>query len=258
MEKWENSGLVIQWFFGILFFIFLLVFLMVLLVRENFRKIEYAKIEEEKMKLLHQKSLMETNIIVQEKERTRIAADIHDELIGKLAVIQLKNKTGDLENEVNGLLKHAINIARKISHDLSLPMIEYMPLNELIENIIIPWRRHYNVNYIQDIHDDVSLSYNVKAQLTRVVQELLVNINKHSGAGNIFIHLRQTNKRLSLIVADDGTGFDVKANENGLGQKNIEFRIDQINGRYKVRSGKSRGTSYIFLADINSIEHERN
>lgn len=140
MEKWENSGMIAQGIWIILIFVFILVFSILLLVRENFQRITRVRLEEEKMKLEYQQKLLETNILVQEQERTRIAADIHDILIGKLTVLKIKNEIAYDQKETDDLIKDSISMARRISHDLSLPLIEYKNLSDLISELITPWK----------------------------------------------------------------------------------------------------------------------
>lgn len=249
MEKWENSGMIAQGIWIVLIFVFILVFSILLLVRENFQRIARVRLEEEKMKLEHHQKLLETNIIVQEQERTRIAADIHDILIGKLTVLKIKNEIAYDQKESDDLIKDSIAMARRISHDLSLPLIEYKNLSDLISELITPWKSIFFINFKRDVRNDVALSENVKIQLTRILQELITNMVKHAEAEKINIHFRHTEKWLFLKVQDDGKGFDLSSNSKGLGLKNIEFRMEFIQGKYKLKSKIGKGTTYIFMLD---------
>ena len=121
MENWEGSGMIAKGIGIILLFVFILVLALVLLIRENFQRIARVKLEEDKVRLEHKQKLLEANVQVQEQERTRIAADIHDILIGKLTVLKIKNEIGYEELESNKLIKECITVARQLSHDLSLP-----------------------------------------------------------------------------------------------------------------------------------------
>jgi len=252
MEKWENSGMIAQGIWIILIFVFILVFSILLLVRENFQRISRAKLEEEKIQLEHQQKLLETNIVVQEQERIRIAADIHDILIGKLTVLKIKNEIAYDQKEIDELVKDCVGVARRISHDLSLPLIEYKDLPELIAELVAPWRTIFKINFKRDIRIQPTLSENVKIQLTRILQELITNMVKHAEATTISIHLRHTEKWLFLRIEDNGKGFEMSSNSKGLGLKNIEFRMNYIKGFYKLKSKVGIGTSYIF--SLNKTE----
>lgn len=259
MEKWENSGMIAQGIWIILIFVFILAFSIILLVRENFQRITRVKLEEEKVKLEHQQKLLETNILVQEKERTRIAADIHDILIGKLTVLKIKNEIAYDQKETDELIKDSIAVARRISHDLSLPMLEYTDLDHLILELIKPWKLVFTINLKRDNRSATLFSNNVKIQFTRILQELITNIVKHAEANTIDIHLRHTDKWLFLSIKDNGKGFKMQNNSKGLGLKNIEFRMEFIKGNYKQKSQEGKGTSYLFALNQSEFgENEQN
>lgn len=238
--------MVAQGIWIILIFVFILVFAMILLARENFQRIARARFEEDKVRLEHQQKLLEANIEVQELERTRIAADIHDILIGKLTVLKIKNEIGYDSHESDTLIKECISVARRISHDLSLPMLEYSSLDELISEIMSPYKAVFDIKFKRDIRGSHVLLDAVKIQLTRIVQELVTNIVKHASASKIDIHLRHSDGWLFLGVKDDGKGFEISESAKGLGLKNIEFRIEYIKGKFRVRSSRGKGTSYLF------------
>ncbi|WP_158611930.1 sensor histidine kinase [Flavobacterium macacae] len=238
----------------ILLFVFILVLALVLLIRENFQRIARVKLEEDKVRLEHKQKLLEANVQVQEQERTRIAADIHDILIGKLTVLKIKNEIGYEELESNKLIKECITVARQLSHDLSLPMLKYASLEELISEILVPWKSVFSIQFRTDIRSDAALSDTVKIQLTRIIQELITNIVKHAEATEIVIHLRHTEKILLLHLYDNGIGFDTNGKAKGLGIKNIEFRTDYINAHYKMRSAPGKGTSYLIVLKESEFE----
>ncbi|RRJ91353.1 hypothetical protein EG849_08140 [Flavobacterium macacae] len=254
MENWEGSGMIAKGIGIILLFVFILVLALVLLIRENFQRIARVKLEEDKVRLEHKQKLLEANVQVQEQERTRIAADIHDILIGKLTVLKIKNEIGYEELESNKLIKECITVARQLSHDLSLPMLKYASLEELISEILVPWKSVFSIQFRTDIRSDAALSDTVKIQLTRIIQELITNIVKHAEATEIVIHLRHTEKILLLHLYDNGIGFDTNGKAKGLGIKNIEFRTDYINAHYKMRSAPGKGTSYLIVLKESEFE----
>lgn len=254
MENWEGSGMIAKGIGIILLFVFILVLALVLLIRENFQRIARVKLEEDKVRLEHKQKLLEANVQVQEQERTRIAADIHDILIGKLTVLKIKNEIGYEELESNKLIKECITVARQLSHDLSLPMLRYASLEELISEILVPWKSVFSIQFRTDIRSDAALSDTVKIQLTRIIQELITNIVKHAAATEIGIQLRHTEKILLLHLYDNGIGFDTNGKAKGLGIKNIEFRTDYINAHYKMRSAPGKGTSYLIVLKESEFE----
>src|SRR5688572_19170020 len=93
MEKWLDPKTVAIWILVVLAVIAILAVSFVKLVRINFKRMVENKLKESRMQLEYQKNLLESGIVVQEQERKRIAADLHDSLIGKLTILRLKNQT---------------------------------------------------------------------------------------------------------------------------------------------------------------------
>ena len=247
MEKWQDPETLALWFGIIIFFVLALVVSIILLVRFNYQKIIKRQEEQAAIDLDHQRQLLETSIAAQEKERDRIAADLHDGLIGKLTAMRLKHQIDNNKDELDKMISDSIVVARRITHDLSPPLIEHTPLSELIKDLADPWNNKFELTYKKDIRENFELSPKFKTQLTRIVQEILTNISKHAEATKIEIHLRQTANLLALYIADNGKGIDMDKMKRGLGLKNIESRVQYVRGTYKVRSKKNLRTSFIFL-----------
>jgi signal transduction histidine kinase len=251
MEKWLDPKTVAIWILVVLSVITLLAVSFVKLVRINFKRIVENKLRESNMQLKYQKDLLESGIIVQEQERTRIAADLHDSLIGKLTVLRLKNQSEYSYEQIDLLLGETINEARRISHDLSPPMLEFIDMDELIEDMIAPWQKHLQIRLYKKVVHAVSVNQNLKIQIARIVQELVVNIHKHSGASIALISLRLSSKYVALIVSDNGRGFDINEAKKGIGLKNIELRMLYLGGSYKIKSGKKGSTIIIAVNHLN-------
>src|SRR5690606_8057756 len=94
MEKWLDPQTIAIWIVIVLAIILIFVFSFIKLVRIHFKRIVENKMREAQLKLEHQEKLLETGILAQEQERVRIAADLHDSLIGKLTVLRIKNQSG--------------------------------------------------------------------------------------------------------------------------------------------------------------------
>lgn len=246
MEEWQKSETIALWLLiGILFLVLLLIFIIVL-TRIMFKKTILRKAAEAKLKLEYQQSLLNATIKTQEKERKRIAADLHDALISKLTVLKIK----EINNVSEELIDESIEIARRISHDLSPPLIEYSSLTELIQESVDPWKQQMTVYYKMDIRKDINFTNDFKIQFIRVVQEVLTNISKHAKANELHVHLRQSVNGLALIIRDTGVGFLVDKKSKGLGLQNIETRIQYLNGICKLKSEVGKGTTNLFLFNL--------
>lgn len=252
MEKWQDPETLALWFGIVIVFVLLLVTSIIILVRINYEKILKRNTEEATTKIRHQRELLETNIQIQEKERDRIAADLHDSLIGKLTAIRLKSQMNDDKKEIDDMMGETIIEARRITHDLSPPLIEHTPINEILQELIKPWKAVYKISNWVDLRADFDLTPRDKIQLTRIFQEILTNITKHAEATQINFHIRQTEGLLVLKLSDNGKGIDVEKVKRGLGLKSIESRVQYIKGKYKVRSIPKKTTSFLFLITHNN------
>lgn len=248
MEKWLDPQTITLWIIIVLAVITLLAVSFVKLVRINFKRMIETRLNESRLQLEYQRNLLESGLIVQEQERTRIAADLHDSLISKLTVIRLKNQSEYNSEQIDILLGETLDEARRISHDLSPPMLEFIEAEELLEDIIAPWKKHFQILFYTNITTQETLNQNLKIQIARVLQEALINIHKHSGATHVYVHVRISNKHLMLIIADNGNGFDVNQAKKGIGLKNIELRMHYLRGLHKIKSG-AKGSKVIIAVN---------
>lgn len=244
MENFEESIAPIKWILGnLLLFLGLLVFI-ALLVRKYVQRIK----EESKIKLNHQKVLLETSIEIQERERNRIAAEIHDNLIAQLYQVKLLNN----EKELGSYITKSIQTARNISHELSPPLIENHTLEEILEAFLFPLHREYTINFFKKNTEGIVFDNTVKLHLFRIFQEVITNIQKHAHTEKINISLKITIDYVLLIMEDFGIGFQPKEIKKGLGTKNIELRAKQIHATYKFKPNSPQGSKFILVYDYTT------
>ncbi|MDY8138128.1 sensor histidine kinase [Aquimarina sp. 2201CG5-10] len=253
MQEWQKPETITLWIVIIVSFLLLLLTFIIVLVRAFFQKIAKTQIAEAKTKLEYQQNLLENTIKTQEKERERIAKDLHDALIGKLTVLKMQQEINQENQEFTSLIQESITVARNISHDLSPPLLEYTPLDDLIKDLLDPWKKNIPIDDRYDIRGNDSHTNDLKIQLTRIIQELLTNITKHANATIINLHLRSTNSTISLFVEDNGKGFIVENKHKGLGLTNIETRVQYLKGHYRLKSKVNQGTSFLFLFKNNML-----
>ena len=255
MEEWQDPKMIAVWFLIVLMFIILLIISIIVLVRFNLNRIIDAKMKASKIELEHQQALLKTSIQVQERERDRIAADLHDALIGNLVAIGLMNQVEHEQSALDDLIQSSIQTARRISHDLSPPLIDHTNLSDLIHDKTIPWEKSNAITYYSDVRYEGTVSSEVKIQLIRIVQELMNNIYKHAEATETLIHLRLTDQFLCLRIKENGKGFDTTKHKSGLGLKNIEMRVQYLNGKFKLKSKKQKGSSILIIIHSSKFNH---
>lgn len=247
MEKWQDSHVIAAWITLAVLFIVVLVGFIILFVYLSLRRMIRTRLKEASDRLAYEKGLLETSIVTQERERRRIAADLHDELIGKLLAAQLQNMLPDQQQQLDELLADSIAVARRVSHDLSPPMSGQVPLYDHIREILAPWKQVMAIDFRCDARAAGDLPDQAKIQLMRVAQEWTSNIVKHARATHVSVHYRHTDRLLALLIRDNGKGFDTNVSPGGLGMKNIEMRMHYLGGSYRLRSAAGKGTSALFV-----------
>ncbi|MBE99978.1 sensor histidine kinase [Flavobacterium coralii] len=256
MEKWQDPETLAIWIAILLVLVFTIILFVVKIMHTGYKRMVQANLRQAQMQLEHQKKLTETSLQAQEKERTRIASDLHDSLIGKLTVIRMKSQLGLPLTDIDSLLGESITDARRISHDLTPPLLEQTDIADLIENIIDPWRQKMDIVFYTDIRSRHNFAASSKIQLVRVVQELITNIVKHAEATAVAVHLRITAQNCMLRVQDNGKGFDTSILKKGLGLHSLEMRMQYLSASYKVKSKPGNGTRTVIVCPYKNESDE--
>ncbi|RPH33039.1 MAG: tetratricopeptide repeat protein [Bacteroidales bacterium] len=228
------------------------------------------KINEQKIKeLLKDQELKSMSAMLegQEGERKRIAQDLHDRLGSMLSMVKLHFKSVEeniqalrennmvMYSKANNLLDEACEEVRKIANDLISGVLNKFGLIPALNNLkeSIEATGQLKIEVFNFGFDENRLEYNIEINLYRIIQELISNILKHSKASEVSIQLLKKEKRLNIVVEDNGIGFDVNQikNKKGIGLRNIESRVDTLNGELNIDTGKGAGTTITIEIPIN-------
>jgi two-component system, NarL family, sensor histidine kinase UhpB len=215
---------------------------------------ERILLEEElnEQRLSRQKQITEAVILAQEKERTEIGKELHDNVNQILGASNLYINTAmtddDMRQELlersTELVSNAINEIRKISKSLITPGLREIGLIDSIEDIIEDLRRTKErlvINLdLQNISEE-QIEDRRKLTLFRIVQEQLNNIVKHARATRVWIRLSVEGDHIVLTVGDNGVGFDVSRHRKGVGITNIISRAELFNGKVEIQSAQGEG-----------------
>jgi signal transduction histidine kinase len=203
-------------------------------------------------RLLHQRLELENQQAI-EKERTRIATDMHDELGAGLSRIKFLSETIGIKKQQQLPIEEEITGIRRYSHEMIDKMGEIVwALNERNDSLsdLLSYTRSYAAEYLLQAgircrveapaempSSFVSGEFRRNVYLT--IKEALHNIVKHAQAEQVSIHISvQPGKNLLVIIADDGIGFDpnnIRPFANGL--HNMERRIADIGGSLFISTG---------------------
>ena len=196
-------------------------------------------------------------INAQEKERSRLAAEIHDDFSQRLALLALglenaEETIGTSPNEavkqVHSLLNSASEIGadlHTLSHRLHSSTLEALGLVPGVSALCKEFTNQQGIE-IDFLPEDIprAVHPNVALCLFRIVQEGLRNLKRHSGASKAQVRLRRVGDKLVVSVCDKGVGFDVRhlGDKEGLGIRSMEERAYLLGGRFEVHSAPGKGT----------------
>jgi signal transduction histidine kinase len=208
----------------------------------------------------HEREILALNerlMKAQEQERTRIAGELHDGVMQEMLAVtmMLGSAKRRIPDDVEG--KAVIDKAqekliqlgtdlRQLSHELHPPMLQEMGLPGAVTSYCEAFGASSGIPISCDADETVrDLSRGAALALFRILQEALGNAAKHAHAKQISVRLTRSNDVVSLLVSDDGVGFDRSrlGTSRGLGLITIRERAGQLNGTFDVDSAPGRGTT---------------
>ncbi len=230
------------------------IFLFVIIYQRRMIKLQLAlrKVQDEK-----QRQLMKAVFDTQEGERSRLAEDLHDSVGQVLSAIKMNlHRLDKLQNQgvqdainqhqildnTKKLLDECLVEIRNIIKNILPPVLTDFGLSEALENLakkvaqdtgleVVFYAEKSNERYKKEI----------EVMIYRIVQELFNNAIKHAGASKIELSLTNFSSALILKFKDNGVGFNREQITHGLGLKNIESRIQLMEGTFSLTANP--GTS---------------
>jgi PAS domain S-box-containing protein len=197
-------------------------------------------------------------IDAQEKERSRIARELHDDICQRLALLSMEIEQAarfsnaspaEIKRNLEEVRTHCGEIAgdvQSLSHQLHSSKLDYLGIVSAIRGFCNEFSRQHAVsveftenNVPRHVPKDISLC------LFRVAQEALHNALKHSGVTEFSVELTATADEILLVVSDSGSGFDVEdaKRDRGLGLVSMQERVHLVNGVLFVESSRGTGSS---------------
>ncbi len=209
-----------------------------------------AFLEGEKNK--YRKKLLDASVEAEEKERKRIARELHDGVAQQLSGLkmawqvisrQLQGEDKDKLNDITKTLDETADDVRNISHQMMPKVLSENGLILAIEDMLAKSLKYTEVDYKFE-HFALEERYDEKIELSlyRICQELINNVIKHSGANFVSVQLLKNKNYLILILEDNGKGIKSGSNASGMGLLNIASRIDTVSGEINYEPGPESGT----------------
>jgi signal transduction histidine kinase len=218
------------------------------------------------------KALASQLTIAEERERRRIAADLHDHVGQSLAFARIQlaaaRKSTSLEkrnailDDTSETLLHTIQDTKNLIFELSAPSMNEIGLGAAISEWLeeqIGRRYGLKTEFIDEIDESLrkTLDDNVRAILFRNVRELLTNVVKHAHANQVCVSMGQADAFLKIVVQDDGVGFDYSSefqgvkSESGFGLFSIQERMSDLSGSLEIVSEPGKGCKAILKVPMD-------
>ena len=205
--------------------------------------------------------------LTEERERRRLATDLHDHIGQALALSKIKlgvlQKTVIVENQANSLgevrelIEQMIQDTRSLTFELSLPVLYELGFEAAVEWYAKHVRAQHGIKV--DVQQDmlpIPMDDEIKVLLFRSVRELMINIVKHAQARNARVTIRRAGDDVNIEVEDDGVGIkDVRRDQRlksngGFGLFSIRERLHYLGGQVQVESGKTQGTRITLIVPL--------
>ncbi|WP_036150751.1 sensor histidine kinase [Maribacter forsetii] len=207
--------------------------------------------------LLKEQELVSIDAMIegQEKERQRVANELHDDLGSLMATIKLhfsnvkgKDKDPALK-QAQSLLEEAYQKVRGIAHSKNSGVMSSQGLLPAVKKMaqVISETNALEVS-VEDFGMGERMENSLELSLFRTIQELVANTIKHAEATKLNIQISQYDDNLNIIIEDNGKGFDrtkLDKSKTGMGLTNIEKRIEHLEGNFTIDSVLGKGTSII-------------
>jgi PAS domain S-box-containing protein len=207
----------------------------------------------------------------QERERQRLARELHDDFTQRLAVLAVD--IGSLERSfpsdpsLRDHLQHLRQAAGQLAHDaqafayqLHPSLLEHLGLEAAVRDHVDEFRRRTGL-FVRYVRRDIpkSLPLDTATCLYRVTQECLQNIHKHAEASEVLVRLLSTPNGVGVCIRDNGKGFSQNPDgvpSPGLGLISMQERIHLMNGSFRIRTQPGKGTEVHAWVPVPDLVHE--
>lgn len=198
-------------------------------------------------------------------ERKRMAADLHDNLGSLLTAINvsldnispehLSEREQQIYANILSMTENAYSEVRILSHNLMPEELEKEGLANALKRMIQKINLNQPIHFSLVIDELAYFGKNINLPVYAICLEMIQNIIKHSKATEATIYLAKKDKSLVLEVLDNGRGIQ-ENQQKGIGLKNIQDRLETIDGVLFIDSEKDKGTKFTILVPLQNIQNE--
>jgi len=214
------------------------------------------------------RSLASELSLAEERERRRIATDLHDHIGQTLAITKLKlgalrnelssNGHGELLSEIWSLVDQTIKYTKSLTFELSPPILYELGFEATIEWLGEQMQKQHDI-FFEFESDGTSkpLDKDVSILMFQAVRELFMNVVKHASAQKVRVSIRGINEEMEIAVEDNGIGFDMaKVEKNTFGFFSIRERLKRFGGTFVIETEPGRGTRVVLTAPVKGPKYD--
>lgn len=234
--------------------IVLILILVILFVVAYQTRIANQQHELDEVEKEHRMRMLQATLETQERERKRIASDLHDDIGSLLSALKL-NVTFLEENEPDNQQKHFLTLTRtkldagieqvrRISHDIYPPTLQKLGLWQTLNDFLGSLNDSGQIKVaFENQADEERPEAKTELAVYRVVQELVSNALRHSKASEITIRVTRISEGLRLDFIDNGIGMALSEVQGGLGFVTMRSRMKAVNGTIAFKSQPNAGST---------------
>lgn len=211
------------------------------------------------------RSLASEMALVEERERRRIAVELHDQVGHALAIAKFKledlhSATDAVElEEAIELIDETIKNTRSLTFELSPPVLHELGFIAALDWLCKQMRDKHGLNVVfRDDDAPKKLAEDTRMLVFQAMRELLINAAKHSRASEVHVQAKKLDGNIQVTVEDNGVGFDPsevaarRGKEGGFGLFNMSERLGYLGGRLEIDSAPGRGTTITLVAPLQA------
>jgi len=199
----------------------------------------------------------------EEKERGRIARELHDGIGGMLGAVKMQaSRMKEYQSpaefrELMEMIDETALEVRRTSHNLLPDILEKHTLEEALTLYCSAINKNAALRIELDFHGETTdLDKSVKLIIYRMAQELIQNMTKHAHATVAFVQVMRIGNLLSLTVEDNGVGFDTGKARSGIGLMNLTHRVQALKGYMSINSIEGESTVVFIEFDLEKLKLE--
>jgi two-component system, NarL family, sensor histidine kinase LiaS len=197
------------------------------------------------------------------EERNRLARDLHDSAKQQAlaASFQLGTALTLFENDPQTAKKHLVEadaLVDSVRNELTNLVLELRPhtingqdFSEILKEYVFDWSQRSGIEANVNAEGKDVSSLEAREALFRIAQEALANVARHSTASLVEVSLKFEANAVTMVIKDNGKGFDVNAPHPGLGLSSMQERVKGLGGRFSIHSAPGQGTQILASMPMN-------